>query len=113
MADPVVQIEGVGNVQFPASMSEDEIGEAAHRLYTGAAAKQISDNPPAVQSPAPSPEFQNPLPTEKIPIAGAMAQPFGELAANLAYDPAFRKETAQYGAGSAAVAGGAALSPAI
>ena len=35
MADPVVEIEGVGNVEFPASMSEAEINQAAHKLYTG------------------------------------------------------------------------------
>jgi hypothetical protein len=51
MADPVVEIEGVGNVEFPSSMSEAEINQAAHKLYTGAAAKGIEANPPAVPDP--------------------------------------------------------------
>lgn len=51
MGNPVVQIEGVGNVQFPASMSEDDINQAAHKLYTGAAADKISANPPGISKP--------------------------------------------------------------
>jgi len=44
---PVVQIEGVGNVQFPETMTEQDIGAAAHKLYTSAGAKSIEQNPPA------------------------------------------------------------------
>lgn len=66
----------------------------------------------SVAKPA-EPEFVNPLPTEKIPMVGPMVQPFGEVGANLAYDPEFAKETAQYGAGSAAVATLPLTAPAI
>lgn len=47
----VVQIEGVGNVQFPDTMSDDEVGQASHKLYTGAAAQKISSSPPGVPRP--------------------------------------------------------------
>jgi hypothetical protein len=67
---------------------------------------------PAASAAQPAqPEFMNPLPTEKIPVVGAMAQPFGELGANLAYDPAFRKETGEYGALAAGATMGAAATP--
>jgi hypothetical protein len=51
MPSSVVQIEGVGNVQFPDSMSDADIGQAAHKLYTGAAAAKIQANPPSVPPP--------------------------------------------------------------
>ena len=51
MGGPIVQIEGVGNVQFPASMSEDDINQASHKLYTGAGADAISAHPPAAAQP--------------------------------------------------------------
>jgi hypothetical protein len=108
MPASVVEIPGVGNVEFPDSMSDAEVSQAAHRLYTNAGAQAISQNPPGVQRPQVSPQFQNPVPTESIPVAGAIAQPFGEVGASLAYDPKFRNETAKYGAGSAAVTGGLA-----
>lgn len=60
-----------------------------------------------------SPEFTNPLPTDDIPVVGPMLQPFGEVAAGMKYDPAFRKETLKYGAGSAALTGTAVAAPAI
>src|SRR5262249_33614789 len=50
--------------------------------------------------------FSNPLPTENVPVAGQVAQPFGELFSNLYYDPKFRAETAKYGAQSAAATAG-------
>jgi hypothetical protein len=53
-------------------------------------------------------DFVNPVPTENIPVAGPMLQPFGELYENLKRDPEFRNDTATYGAGSAAVVGGGA-----
>jgi hypothetical protein len=61
----------------------------------------------AVQSGV-APALQSSLPTGNVPIAGALLQPFGELAAGLLYDPEFRKQTAAYGAGSAAAVGGTA-----
>jgi len=42
-----------------------------------------------------TPEYANPLPTEKLPLVGPMIQPFGEAAANLNHDPKFRRETYQ------------------
>src|SRR5262249_12322137 len=76
-----------------------------------------SGNPPGVPRPERPVNYANPLPTENIPVAGALAQPFGELGANLYYDKGFRAETAKYGAQSAAVTGGlvgaAAAAPAV
>jgi hypothetical protein len=59
MSSPVVSIPGVGNVQFPSSMSQDDINTAAHKLYTNAASQQISANPPSVQAPTPT-DLQGP-----------------------------------------------------
>jgi hypothetical protein len=71
----------------------------------------FASTPLASAARSEQPEFANPLPTEKIPGAGLMMQPLGEIGANLAYDPAFRKETAEYGAGSAAAVGATAAAP--
>ena len=51
MPTSVVEIPGVGNVEFPDSMSDAEVSQAAHRLYTNAGAQAISQNPPGVQPP--------------------------------------------------------------
>ena len=47
----IVQITGVGNVQFPDSMTPDQVNAAAHNLYTKAGAQQIAANPPSAAKP--------------------------------------------------------------
>jgi hypothetical protein len=51
MAGSIVDIEGVGHVEFPDGMKPEEISAASHRLYTGAGAKSIEQNPPGVPAP--------------------------------------------------------------
>jgi hypothetical protein len=47
MSSTTVSIPGVGDVDFPSSMSDEEISNAAHGLYEN----QFSANPPAVPKP--------------------------------------------------------------
>jgi len=84
----VVQIPGVGNVQFPDSMTPDQINEASHRLYTNAGAAAISANPPAVTKPSTDMEMstlgniydraqngpKGPIQNPKLAMANAVAQ---------------------------------------
>lgn len=91
----------------------DDMNDAALTRAVLAKYPQYSDlAAPAAAGPQTQVEMASPLPTENIPVVGAMLQPVGEVLANLFGDPKFRKETAKYGATSAAVAGAGALIPA-
>lgn len=79
MSSPVVSIPGVGSVQFPSTMSQQDINAAAHRLYTDAASKQISANPPSVQ--APTPEGLQGAPTNNYQAVPAEQTAAGNTAA--------------------------------
>ncbi len=71
-----------------------------------AAAPNAGLAPPA--GPSREMNYANPLPTEKIPVVGAMIQPFAEAGENLVHDPKFRKETYE-GAKTGAMAATAPL----
>lgn len=83
MSSPVISIPGVGNVEFPASMSQDQVNQAAHKLFTDAASKQISANPPGVSPPTgpeepdkpPSAEQEKASRTRQNAVAGLTGLP--------------------------------------
>lgn len=77
MATPaIVQIPGVGNVQFPASMSPDQISQASHKLYTDAGAKAIAANPPGM------PKQQTDMQTSALGTAYDVANTGGPAVSN-------------------------------
>lgn len=86
-------------------LADDELSRRVVAKYP-----QYQDLAPgaAPKPPNVKPEYVNPLPTDNIPIAGPMIQPFGEVAANLQHDPEFRNETGKNMALSAAAVGGGA-----
>ncbi len=65
----IVDIEGVGHVEFPDGMKPEEISAASHKLYTGAGAKSIEQNPPGVPAP-PNPVNQAAQENAMAPQAG-------------------------------------------
>lgn len=79
MSSPIISIPGVGNVQFPASMTPDQVNQAAHRVFTDAQSKQITANPPGVVPPTPS-ELQGP-PTNNYQAVPSEQTPEGHAAA--------------------------------